>query len=231
MSNVTAERDRGYWEKNAARYDRSLGPLGRPLPRMLELVGEAVTGAGRVLELAAGTGLVTPVLAAAAREVVATDYAAAMVDHLRATVERRGLANVRCQQADIYALPFEPASFDAVVAANVLHLVPDLEAALAAMCRVLKPGGLLVVPTFCHDETALSWVVSRILAVTGFPGHRRFTAESLRQALAANGIRVGRVELLPGLIPVCYVDGTRGEVVPLVDAKARGGGSDVRTQP
>jgi phosphatidylethanolamine/phosphatidyl-N-methylethanolamine N-methyltransferase len=201
------ERDRNYWERHAARYDRSLGPLGRPLPRMLELVGAAVAGKGRALELAAGTGLVTPTLAGAAREVVATDYAAAMVEQLRATVERRRLGNVRCEQADIYALPFETASFDAVVAANVLHLVPDLGGALAAMRRVLKPGGVLVVPTFCHDETALSWIVSRVLALTGFPGHRRFTARSLGQALAAAGIDVGRSETLPGLIPICYVDG------------------------
>lgn len=204
---MTAERDRAYWERHAARYDRSLGPLGRPLPRMLELVGSAVAGADRVLELAAGTGLVTPVLAGAARGVVSTDYASAMVEHLDAMVRERGLTNVRCQRADIYALPFEAASFDAVVAANVLHLVPDLDAALAAMRRMLRPGGRLVVPTFCHDETALSWVVSRLLAVTGFPGHRRFTATSLRAAVAASGVAVDRSETLPGLIPICYVDG------------------------
>lgn len=204
---MTAERDRAYWERHAARYDRSLGPLGRPLPRMLELVGEAVTGSGRVLELAAGTGLVTPVLAGAAREVVSTDYASAMVERLEALVRERRLGNVHCQQADIYALPFEDGSFDAVVAANVLHLVPDLDAALAAMRRVLRPGGRLVVPTFCHDETALSWVVSRLLAITGFPGHRRFTASTLRQAVAAGGIAIGRSEALPGLIPICYLDG------------------------
>jgi hypothetical protein len=47
---------------------------------------------------------------------------------------------------------------------------------------VLKPNGRLVVPTFCHDETVLSSVVSRLLAITGFPSHRRFTARSLRES-------------------------------------------------
>jgi len=133
-----------------------------------------------------------------------------MVSALEQRVRDVGLTNVRCEQADLYALRFEGGAFDAVVAANVLHLVPDLRGALTALRRVLKPGGKLIVPTFCHDETAVSWVVSRALAVTGFPGHRRFTAKSLRQAVEAAGVRVTRTETLPGLIPIGFVEGTLG---------------------
>ena len=66
------------------------------------------------------------------------------------------------------------------MAANVLHIVPNLDAALSSLTRVLKPDGIFIAPTFCHDETRLSWLVSRLLALTGFPGHRRFTVASLR---------------------------------------------------
>lgn len=203
-----SDNDRVYWDKNAKNYDRSMSLLGRPIPRMVQLAAEAVRGAGRVLEVAAGTGLVTPALAAGARDVVATDYSAAMVDALKRRVRDARVTNVRCEQADLYALRFDDGTFDAVVAANVLHLVPDLPGALVALRRVLKPGGRIVVPTFCHNETVLSWVVSRALAVTGFPGHRRFTAKSLQQAVEASGVRVNRTETLPGLIPIAYVEGT-----------------------
>ena len=150
------DSERRYWERHAAKYDLSLRLLGRPLPRMLELIAEAVSGRARVLEVAAGTGLVTPVLAKAAGAVIATDYAAAMVDRLREKVVATGSTNVECRQADLYELPFEPGTFDAVVAANVLHLVPDISAALAPLIGMLRPGGILVAPTFCHDETRLS---------------------------------------------------------------------------
>lgn len=198
---------RTYWNRHAKNYDRSMAILGGPIPRMVALAADAVRGSARVLEVAAGTGLVTVSLARSAREIVSTDYAEAMVAKLESRVKAEGLTNVRCEQADIYNLRFEPASFDAVVAANVLHLVPDLDGALAALVRVLRPGGRLIAPTYCHDETRLSWLISRLLAVTGFPGSRRFTAEGLRGALEAAGLSIVYAETLPGLLPIGYVEG------------------------
>jgi ubiquinone/menaquinone biosynthesis C-methylase UbiE len=204
---MTERDERAYWERHAKNYERSMVLLGGPVPRMVALAAEAVRGAEKVLELAAGTGLVTRALAHGAREVVATDYAIAMVAALKQRVEQEGLGNVRCEQADLYSLRFEPESFDAAVAANVLHLVPDLPGALHAMRNVLRPGGRLVVPTYCHDETLAAGVLSRALALTGFPGHRRFTLRRLCTAVEGAGLRVLRSESLPGVIPIGYVEG------------------------
>ncbi len=199
--------DRDYWERHARNYDASLRwVLGRPLPRTLELAGEAVRGKRKVLEVAAGTGIVTTAIAQTSESVVATDYAEAMVDELEKRVKDAGLNNVTCEQADIYSLSYPAGEFDAVVAANVLHLVPDLAAAIKSLRQVAKPGGLLVAPTFCHNETKVSWLLSRLFAITGFPVHRRFTIESLCAALEENGLQVVKFESLPGLIPIGYVE-------------------------
>jgi phosphatidylethanolamine/phosphatidyl-N-methylethanolamine N-methyltransferase len=198
--------DIAYWNRHARNYDRSMAVLGKPLPRMLRLIAEAIDGRERVLEVAAGTGLVTATVAQEAREVVATDYAAEMVARLQSRVRAAGLSNVAVEQADLYQLRFEAQSFDAVLAANVLHLVPDLPGALAALRRVVKPGGVLVLPTFCHDETRISWALSRMLGITGFPAARRFTAESLADAVEATGLLLQRVEVIAGPIPITYVE-------------------------
>lgn len=199
--------DKDYWERHARNYDASMRwMLGRPMPRMLELTSDAVQGKGKVLEVAAGTGIVTVAIAQSSDSVIATDYAAAMVESLELRVRDAGLKNVTCEQADIYSLPYSAGEFDAVVAANVLHLVPDLATAIQALRSVMKPGGMLVAPTFCHDETKTSWLVSRLLAVSGFPGHRRFTMRSLRGALEENGLKISRAENLPGLIPIGFVE-------------------------
>lgn len=175
---------------------------------MLKLASEAVRGKRRVLEVAAGTGVVTAALARTCETVVATDYAAAMIGVLSERVHELGLDNVTCEQADIYSLPYADGEFDAIVAANVLHLVPDLPAAIAALRRVLTPNGILVAPTFCHDETRVSRMVSRLLSISHFPGQCRFSARSLRDRLEAVGLNITREETLPGIIPVGYIEGS-----------------------
>ncbi len=200
------DRERGYWERHAKRYDRSTRFLGRPVPRMLQLAAEAVRGRARVLEVAAGTGLVTAAIADGVGELIATDYAPGMVKQLEARVRGAGLVNVTCEQADLYGLGFSDGSFDAVVAANVLHLVPDLDGAFASLRRVLRPRGVLVAPTYLHRETLRAAVLSRLFALTGFPGHRRFTGRSLREALEAAGFRIERAETIAGPFPIGYVE-------------------------
>lgn len=208
MHNRGARNGRDYWERHAAKYDRSMLLLGRPLPRMLELIEQEVRGAKTVLEVAAGTGIATTVVARVVGRVVATDYAAAMVRRLRERVLAESLANVECLERDVYSLGMAPRSFDAVVCANVLHLLPDLEGALRAMRSVLRPRGKLVAPTYAHAETAASRVVSRLLGVTGFPGKRRFTTAALSSAIQAAGFEVRRTETIAGLLPIAFVAAT-----------------------
>jgi ubiquinone/menaquinone biosynthesis C-methylase UbiE len=208
------DRDRAFWERKAPQYDRvTKGLFGRPLPRTLELTASAVSGADTVLEVAAGTGLMTAVIAPRVRQVVATDYADNMLALLRERMKSAGLSNVESAHRDIYALGYPADSFDVVVAGNVLHLVPDLERALDVLCHVLRPGGKLITPTFVHDETILSSAVSQLLVtLLGQPMHRRFTTASLRQTLEQRGLRISRAETIPGLIPIAYVESVLGTV-------------------
>jgi SAM-dependent methyltransferase len=98
----------------------------------------------RVLETAAGTGVVTRRLAAVLppdAAIVATDLNAPMLEHARALGTVRP---VEWQQADAMALPFADASFDAVVCQFGVMFFPDKAAAFAEARRVLRPGGTLL---------------------------------------------------------------------------------------
>src|SRR3954466_10090578 len=127
-----------------ALYDRFLGPLlfepyGRDLAARLSDLG-----AGRVLETAAGTGIVTAALAErlpSAVALVATDLNQAMVDHAAA---KPALRRVELRQADALALPFADASFDAVACQFGVMFFPDRVAGYREARRVLKPGGRFV---------------------------------------------------------------------------------------
>jgi SAM-dependent methyltransferase len=98
----------------------------------------------RVLEVAAGTGVVTRALAAGLGQdvsIVATDLNQAMLDHAAAVGTARP---VEWRQADAMALPFEDEGFDAVVCQFGAMFFPDKSKAFAEARRVLRPGGVFI---------------------------------------------------------------------------------------
>lgn len=112
----------------------------------LQLVGEQLAEAcdlrtdERVLDVAAGNGNAT--LAAARRgcAVTSTDYVGSLLERgaERARAER---FEVKFQIADVEALPFDDASFDAVLSTFGVMFAPDHARAAAEMARVCRPGG------------------------------------------------------------------------------------------
>jgi SAM-dependent methyltransferase len=98
----------------------------------------------RILEVAAGTGVVTRALATVANEaisIVATDLNQAMLDEAAAVGTARP---VQWQLADAMALPFPDAHFDAVVCQFGVMFFPDKSKAFSEARRVLKPGGVFI---------------------------------------------------------------------------------------
>jgi ubiquinone/menaquinone biosynthesis C-methylase UbiE len=151
----------------------------------------------RILEVAAGTGVVTRALAAVANErasIVATDLNQAMLDEAAAVGTARP---VQWQQADAMALPFPDGEFDAVVCQFGVMFFPDKSKAFSEASRVLKPGGVFIFNVWdriAENEfadtvtTALAAVFPkdppRFLARTPHGYHDRSTIE---RDLAAGG--------------------------------------------
>jgi SAM-dependent methyltransferase len=112
----------------------------------LQIVGESlceavdVAAGSKVLDVAAGNGNAS--LAAARRgcRVTATDYVDALLDGARRRAEADGL-DIEVRVADAENLPFDDASFDAVLSTFGVMFVPDPQRAADEMLRVTRPGG------------------------------------------------------------------------------------------
>ena len=103
----------------------------------------AVLNPGDVLELAAGTGIVTGAMREVLRadaKLVATDLNTPMLDFARAKL--RFDDGVEFRQADAMALPFNSGMFNVVVCQFGVMFFPDKARAFAEARRVLSPGGL-----------------------------------------------------------------------------------------
>jgi ubiquinone/menaquinone biosynthesis C-methylase UbiE len=108
----------------------------------------------RLLEVGVGTGYYSLELAewiGPEGRLDLFDLQREFLDHTMAAAAERGLANLVATQGDATALPFEDASFDAVVLTAVLGEIPDRAAALGEIRRVLKPRGRLVVGELFGD--------------------------------------------------------------------------------
>jgi len=159
-----------------------------------------------VLELAAGTGVVTRRLAMTLPEnvfIVATDLSQPMLDHAAAVGTARP---VEWRQADAMALPFADEAFDAVVCQFGVMFFPDKAAAFAEARRVLRPGGTLLFNVWDRiEDNEFADVVTQALA-TRYPADPpRFMARTphghgdpaaLRADLAAAGFAAPRIETL-----------------------------------
>jgi ubiquinone/menaquinone biosynthesis C-methylase UbiE len=108
----------------------------------------------RVLEVGPGTGYYALEVAewiAPDGRLEILDLQQEMLDHTMQRAAERGLENVTATQGDATSLPYEDASFDAAYLVTVLGEIPDQEAALRELRRVLKPGGRLVVGEVALD--------------------------------------------------------------------------------
>ena len=128
---------------DAEMYERHLVPLafGAHARIMASRFGDMA--AGRLLEIAAGTGALTRELRTLLPdtvEIVATDLNQAMLDQAMAMPDR---GYITWRQADAMALPFEDASFDAAVCQFGAMFFPDKVTAFSQVHRVLRPGGRL----------------------------------------------------------------------------------------
>jgi 2-polyprenyl-3-methyl-5-hydroxy-6-metoxy-1,4-benzoquinol methylase len=98
-----------------------------------------------LLDAGCGYGFHAVRLARSGVQVTGVDFSEVALRHSAATIERAGLSErIRVQQGDLLDLPFLNGTFDYVHCWGVLMHVPQIDAALTELIRVLKPGGKLV---------------------------------------------------------------------------------------
>ncbi len=147
---------RGVFDSVAGRYDvmNDLMSMGvhRIWKRIAVDLSQVRTGYS-VLDLAGGTGDLTTLFNKRVGEtgqVVLADINAAMLCTGRDRLIDRGLTGIRYAQVNAECLPFADNTFDCVCIGFGLRNVTDKAAALKSMCRVLKPGGCVIVLEFSY---------------------------------------------------------------------------------
>ena len=148
----------------------------------------------RVLEIGVGSGLNLPLYTDAAEHVVGLDTSPRLLSVAR-HVHRSGTASTELLEGSAEALPLEDKSIDAVVTTWTLCTIPDVNAALREMRRVLKPSGALLFVEHGRspDEKVRRWQ-DRLTPVWKRLGGGCHLNRPIRELLEDSGFRIGRIE-------------------------------------
>ena len=199
--------ERGFWSRWAGAYDRFMNGSERLYDQMAAEMKERLSRNMNVLELACGTGMISQRIVGSVKSLEATDFSPEMI------AEAKGKpcsSRLHFSVQDATDLPYADQSFDAVVIANALHIMPEPGRALEEIHRVLKPGGLLIAPTFVHGEGAGLRLRVRLLELCGFHTYHQWNGDELAAFVAGRGFAVDRRQTLGGgIAPMCYLEARR----------------------
>jgi SAM-dependent methyltransferase len=177
----------------------------------------AFPAGSEVLEAGCGVGAQTVTIAAQSpgARFVSIDISPVSLAAARERVRQAGLDNVAFQQADIFDLPFEPASFDHVFVCFVLEHLSDPLGALGRLKAMLKPGGTITViegdhgSTYFHpDDADAKRAVGCLVEMQARMGGNSLIGRELYPLLAEAGFR--SVSVSPRMV---YVDGSKPKLI------------------
>ncbi len=175
-----------FWNNIAFLYSKFMSKNEAIYNDALEKIAPYFNEDKDVLELACGTGQFTFSLADKCKSFIATDFSSAMVNETKNNYSgNKALFKVE----DATNISYEDNSFDIILVANALHVMPEPELAMQEIIRVLKPQGLLIAPTFIFDKNMSSlriWLLEKI----GFKTYNKWNKEEFENFIKAYNFKI-----------------------------------------
>ena len=194
------------WDLYAPIYEKAMRMDQKYYEYMYNRIPLQIDGK-EVLEIATGPGLLAKHVAGASRKMMATDYSEGMI---REAMKGEYPENLKFEVADATDLPYADKTFDAVLIANALHVMPDPQKALSEIDRVLRADGILIAPNFVgHKKGVISKIWGGILKLAGVKFEHQWTSEEYLKWLEEHGWKVTFSKLLPSRISLMYAECAR----------------------
>ncbi|SDN86892.1 Ubiquinone/menaquinone biosynthesis C-methylase UbiE [Lutimaribacter pacificus] len=207
-------QDADFWDEAALRYAAREVMDPAAYEATLARTRHHLSPDHRVLEIGCGTAATALRLTDAVAEYVASDRSAGMLRQARARLDRADCPNLSLLQAGLDDPALAGAGpFDALLAFNLLHLLPGLETGLASIRGLLKPGGLFISKTICpkcapmplaYRAAFLAWPLLRRMGRVP-PDFRHLQVSELDAAITGAGFEVVETGYYPARPPSRFV--------------------------
>ncbi|MBY8977765.1 methyltransferase domain-containing protein [Rhodobacteraceae bacterium NNCM2] len=186
---VRIDRTTRFWDRIADRYAKKPVADEAAYQEKLRIARIFLSPEMEVMEFGCGTGSTALAQAPFVRHIHAYDISSKMIEICKRKATEAAITNVTFRQASLDDLDFPEGRFDAVFGHSVLHLLDDRDKAIAAVFRMLKPGGVFVSGTAClGDRMAFFKLIAPIGRALGLlPLLRVFTRQELLDSLTGAG--------------------------------------------
>jgi len=202
---VNPQGDKAYWDEISPRYDGHTRRSAAMYDGLIQRIRQVISPQAVVLDVGTGTGEIPIRISGDVCRIEAVDASTEMIRRAQDRATQGGTKNVAFRVQDASHLEYGPGQFDVVMLANLLHVVPRPDLAVAEASRVLRDDGKLIAPTFVHGESVKTRLISWILRRKGHPVYTRFSSNSLRTFLEDHGFIVFQQVLLRNIMPVSFV--------------------------
>lgn len=202
-----------FWDRIADKYARSPVSDEAAYRTKLDETQKRLSAGMRVLEVGCGTGSTAIEHAPHVDRIHATDFSPRMIEIAGEKARAAGVDNIDFEVASLAEVAARDTRYDAVLALSVLHLVDDLDAALASIHALLEPGGLFVSNTACLAD-GMNWL-RPIVAVGRWIGKLPPVSFFGRDALVERMQRAGfeiHHEYRPGKGRVVFLIARRADI-------------------
>ena len=184
-----------FWDKTAEKYAKSPVADEATYQKKLAETQSYLGPDMHIVEFGCGTGTTAIHHAPHVRHIDAIDISEKMLDIGRDKARDAGIDNITFTRGTLAEFNAADASFDAVLGLNVIHLVPDREAVIAEVARILKPGGIFVSSTVCLGQSYLRFI--KLVAPLGkllglMPDFYILTEDELADEVTRAGFEVER---------------------------------------
>jgi len=183
-----------FWDRIAEKYARQLVADEAAYQRKLRVTRDYLRPDMELLEFGCGTGSTALVHAPFVNHISAIDLSAKMIEIARGKAAAAEVTNVTFEQLSIDDLDAPDHTYDAVLGLSILHLLRDMDGAIAKVRRMLKPGGLFITSTVCVGDTLMMSVIGRVASVGRWfgllPYVRVFTPDDLEARLTGAGFAI-----------------------------------------
>jgi ubiquinone/menaquinone biosynthesis C-methylase UbiE len=190
---MSTAQDARFWDRTSRSYAKSRIADAAGYERSLSRTRDLLKRSARVLELGCGTGTTALRHAGGVASYVATDFSPRMIAIAEAKRTESPIPALAFRAATADQLAAEPATFDAVLAFNYLHLVRDVPGTLRHIHALLADDGLFITKTPCLADMNVLLrlaVLPTMRAIGRAPHVSVFGVDELRQLMAEAGFDV-----------------------------------------